>query len=105
MWVENGRKFSGLQESQTRLVVAENPGFADRVRAASWSAPAAGNDDGACKPSPDSFLVTVTATPQHSVPISSTTSGSKFGDKGIHHEEIRTWNACCGYYDGVGVRS
>jgi hypothetical protein len=35
MWVENGRKFSGLQENETRLVVAENPGFATVVRAAS----------------------------------------------------------------------
>jgi hypothetical protein len=25
MWIENGRKFSSLQENQTRLVVAEIP--------------------------------------------------------------------------------
>jgi hypothetical protein len=32
MWIENGRKFSGLQESQTRLVVAENFQICGRVR-------------------------------------------------------------------------
>jgi hypothetical protein len=39
MWVENGRKFSSLQESQTRLVVAEI-----QARDRLLSAPAAGND-------------------------------------------------------------